>query len=259
MSSLSDRLERLQAGDPGQRVLIALEFFLDSQPESRRELLRIAIEAAAVPHWFDASTLSHLLGLPRSEAESIESLLRTFPMIESFRSRGLAALNVHESTRLAIRKQLYSSQLRRLAILSARTIEVLGDSAEPHIIAERLYHKFIAEPDSAAVECEVLYREWASTASPEVQQTLQAALQELENTGMVAGRPRAHVLLVIGWVSYLRGETARLAQLARTALDISEAAGYAPAIGQALVLLGDVQKENGHVRPALINYQRALE
>lgn len=78
---LEQRLERLRQArsDPQAMALIALDYLLDVQPASKRVELRAAIEAAAIPHWFDANVLAHLLGISESSAREICSELRAFP------------------------------------------------------------------------------------------------------------------------------------------------------------------------------------
>ena len=200
---IEERLHRLTLAqrDPEAMALIALDYLLDVQPAARRAELRAAIEAAAVPHWFDVRLLAHLLDVPKPAARDLCDDLRAFPMIEAFPGRNGGTFNVHETTRNALRKQLRNTDSARLKLLSAKTLDLIRSGNEPNNVAERLYHKLVAQPHDAAEECQELFRGFPNTAHIAVQESVRIALEELERNGMLEGRPRAEALLLIGWVS----------------------------------------------------------
>ena len=258
--SLTSRIERLRLaqGDSQAMALIALDFMLEAQPETQRELLRQAIEAAAVPHWFDASILAHMLQKPSNFIEDIFETLCSFPMVEQFQLRDKSVFNIHETTRLGLRKYLKQNASDRLRLMSARVIETMADDQEPQFVVERLFHTFLADPDKAADECEILFRDWADAERPETEQIFKGALEELKQTGMAAGRAQAQLLLVVGWIRLVRGEDSKLEKLCSNALDLARSSGHSTTIAWALCLQGDSYQNKGNVQKALDNYQEAL-
>ena len=123
------RLERLRQaqGDPSEMALIALDFLLDVQPQP--DILRDAINAAAVPHWFDDVVLAYLLVLPdKAEAVAILNSLQQLPVIEPFIRTDIEAYNVHETTRLALRRRMFQTHRGRLRDLSFNAVTALGKS-----------------------------------------------------------------------------------------------------------------------------------
>src|SRR5215510_4840817 len=70
--------------------------------------LRHALEAAAVPHWFDARILAALGHTQESVAADWVEQLRQLPFVESFAARH--AWNVHEATRVVLRDHLYAAE-----------------------------------------------------------------------------------------------------------------------------------------------------
>ncbi len=104
---------------------------------------------------------------------------------------------------------------------------------------------YAANPDRGATELERLNRDWSGRARPEECYALAAALQELEETGLVAGRARAWILLVIAWTRVDRGETTQLGDTAAEALRLAGAAEDRPAVADAQCLLGEVRQTQG--------------
>jgi tetratricopeptide (TPR) repeat protein len=255
-SLLEERLERLRQArrDPQAMALIALDYLLDIQPAQKRAQLRAAIEAAAIPHWFDAKVLAHLLGISESSGLEICSELRAFPMIEPFPSRNGERYNVHEATRNGLRKNLLKTDSQRLQALSAKTLQVTARGNAAQDIADRLYHKLIARPDEAADECQELFRSFPNTARIETQESVRVALEELTNNDMLTGRPLVETLLLIGWVRYVRGEASQLRSLADRALNLARQIQHDSSIARALCLVADVDEAEGsteHARQAI--------
>jgi hypothetical protein len=90
--------------------------------------LRSALAAAAVPHWCDAGILAELdggsgapgsgapgsgapgSGVPNGSGGDRWARLKRLPVVEPFQARGTDAADVHEASRLAIRKYLADKQ-----------------------------------------------------------------------------------------------------------------------------------------------------
>src|SRR5262245_694235 len=99
---LEDTLSRLRAaeGDPQKLTLATVDIVLAAHEPG----LRAVLETAAVPHWFDASILSALLETDQTTAARWVEQLQRLPMVETFPAHD--AWNVHEATRLALRRRL---------------------------------------------------------------------------------------------------------------------------------------------------------
>ena len=237
-NQLQNRLNRLRQAqnDPQEMALIALEFSSESQQEEEREVVWKAIQASAVVHWFNFDILARLLDTPINNARDIIKKLLMLPMVEPFKAYGESNYNIHETTRLALRKRLFRENPELLSKFSKRAIEEIGNQSEPHFVIERLYHLFIASPDLATEECEKLYRRLTDSAPLKTKQILLNVLQELEATGMVGGQARAEVVLDIGWIRFEQGESIEIDLLANTALSISRETCHVSAIARSLCL-----------------------
>src|SRR5215467_5609174 len=93
-------------GDLGAQLRLAVEYELAARPATERDQLRAALDAAAVLRWFDPASLGHVLALPKTEAQRVVDELASLSSIEGFQRGDRPVYNVHESTRLAWRKQL---------------------------------------------------------------------------------------------------------------------------------------------------------
>jgi hypothetical protein len=58
------RILREAKGDLARISLASVDLLLAEHPESKREKLRVALQVAAVPHWFDEKILGVLLDGP---------------------------------------------------------------------------------------------------------------------------------------------------------------------------------------------------
>src|SRR5262245_49980484 len=119
---LSRELEILQGaqGDPALLALATVDIKYSLLTEIERASLKEALEAAAVPHWCDDDILGALLAVPREEARIRLERLRVLTIVEAFPARGVAAINVHESARLALRRRMAMQAPKRFQQLCAR-------------------------------------------------------------------------------------------------------------------------------------------
>ena len=92
-------------GDPALLALATVDLTFPDLPDGERTALRSALEAAAVPHWCDADILAELIDDSGSPIPGQWARLKELPVVEPFPARGADAGNVHEASRLAIRKQ----------------------------------------------------------------------------------------------------------------------------------------------------------
>ncbi|MGH8566546.1 MAG: hypothetical protein ACREXU_00645 [Gammaproteobacteria bacterium] len=252
MSSIEELLRRLDAAksDTLLQAAIAAESVLLARPETERQPLRAALDAAAVLRWFDVSLLGKLLEVPDEEARTRFEALASVPFVERYRMRDTDLRNIHEATRLGWRKKLADETPAHFHSLSVRAAEGFADDPTPAGRIEWIYHLLSGDPDLGATELEKLNRDWSSSARPQERNALAAALREIEETGLVASRARAWILLVIAWARVERGETTQLGGTAAKALQLARAAEDRPAEAEAQCPLGNLRQAQGNLEEA---------
>ena len=181
-------------GDPHALSAFAAEFALGACPKAEQEPLRVALDAAAVLHWFDEGLLVKMLDITDDEARKRFKGLKALPFVERYLRGKHDLRNVHESTRLGWRKQFAHEQPERFADLSAKAAACFADDFTPAGRIEWIYHLLCGDPERGATELESLDRNWSSCAHPEDRYALSATLRELEDTRLVQGRARVWVL-----------------------------------------------------------------
>jgi len=246
---IDEILSQLQAaqGDPEKLTLATLELVLATHPAT----LRDAFEAASIPHWFDAEILGKLLQIDQAGAEEALEQLRTLPMIESFAARN--GWNVHEATRLALRKQLHDDTPQRFHLLLSRAAECF-EGNDPVSRIETIYHRLLAVPEDAASELEQLWKAWDDAGRYESLQALALALHELIRSNHLTGLARARALVCLGWIR--RGQlTLRNAEeFAREALDIFRRLSNEPGEADVHSQLGDILETAGNLPESLVEF-----
>jgi hypothetical protein len=168
---------------PWQQV----DLLFSGLPDAERVAMRSALEAAAVPHWCDSGILTDLIEASGPAGSGQWARLKKLPIIESFPARGTDAENVHEASRLAIRKRLAETEPARFTLLSRRSARVFELDMRPIGRIEWIYHLLVADPERGAVELEGLDRAWSGTARHEDLAALSAVLTELDTSGILQG------------------------------------------------------------------------
>ena len=150
---------RAAQGDPAALALVPLDLTFAHAPEAERVQLRTALIAASVPHWFDAPFLAALLATSRDEACELMDKLQRLTNVESFPARGDGAWNVHEASRLALRKYLRLKHPTLWQTYAQRAYSHLESRQETHERIEALYHLFAADTVAAIPACQILDRD----------------------------------------------------------------------------------------------------
>jgi hypothetical protein len=179
------RLLESAQGDLQKLALATLDIVLAGQDPR----LRVAVEAAAVPHWFDAAVLAALLPEEADDTAAVVEQLKTLPMVESFPAR--QGLNVHDTTRLALRARLAQEEPTRFVRLSAAAAAYFVGDAPP-LEVERIYHRLSAAPEGAG-ELEALWKRWDEGGRHEALQALGVVLDELAQTTYLTEAAEARV------------------------------------------------------------------
>jgi tetratricopeptide (TPR) repeat protein len=249
---LAEQLKLLQQaqGDPARLALATVDLAFPDLPDGDRATLRSALEAAAVPHWCDATILASLTGVPESTAAEQWTRLRSLPVVEPFPARGEVAGNVHEASRLALRQRLAETDAARLRDLSARALQVFKGNPEPAGRIEWIYHLLLADREAAADELERLDRVWSGTARTEDLAALSAALTELDRAGLLSGRTRVRARLIVAQRDAEVTGAASLGDTANELLRAAKTCDDARLIGDVHCLVGDVAAARGDLPAA---------
>ena len=239
-------------GDPDQLALVTLDIVLQGQ----RTDFRLAFEAAAVPPWFDARILAALLEVDEATAADYVTRLQALPMVESFAARG--GWNVHETTRLAVRRRLARHELVRLQELSASAAACFTDDDEVSRI-EQIYHRLLAEPESGAAELDTLWKKWHRSGRHEPLQALAVALDDLLRADLLSGNARARALVCVGCIRQGRLPLSDAEKMAREALELFDASGDPEGRMAARDQFGDVSESFGNLQGALPAYRECQQ
>ena len=216
-----------------------------------------AFYAACVVWWFDASRLSFLLDVSNLEGAKMLISLKEFSFVERWSPQQPDRYNIHEATRLGIRKALYKSDKDILRDLSARAASMSSQESVGRI--ESTYHLLVADPSAGATALEKLDRELNDSGRHAERQSLATVVTELERTRLVDGLARAKVILCYSELRSSRGEIARMEQEALLALSLAQAADPGSSTtARARGLLGDIYKARGDLAAAQRSFEECL-
>jgi hypothetical protein len=231
-------------------------------PDDERRSLRSALEAAAIPHWCDAAILAALADSDFPSGRQW-TFLKKVSVVEPFPARGADAGNVHEASRLAIRKHMSETQKEKFIEFSAKAARVFEHDMRPIGRIEWAYHLLVADPERGAVELDNLDRAWWGTAHHEDLAALSVALTELDASQLLQGRALVRARLVVAQRQVDIASAASLGNRANQLLQAARAIDDAPLIGDAYWLIGDVAQARGDLAAAgqayadcLATYQR---
>jgi tetratricopeptide (TPR) repeat protein len=250
----AEQLKILEAaqGQPGALALALIDITFHALPESERRELKEALQAAAVPHWVTPTILAHLLEVSEDIAAERLARLRQLTVMEPFRARGEGACNVHESTRLALRQQLWIDEQTRTTFiaLSARAWQWFAQQPDPAERIEALYHHFIADPQTAAADWDKLNR---ALHQPQHRQSTATSLSEHLSAQMLSGTAQSAALLALGWWRCSRGENSGLLAQAEQSMALAGDDTWLEA--DASCLKGQALQNRGELAAALQAYE----
>ena len=250
----AEQLKILEAaqGQPGALALALIDITFHALPESERRELKEALQAAAVPHWVTPTILAHLLEVSEDIAAERLARLRQLTVMEPFRARGEGACNVHESTRLALRQQLWIDEQTRTTFiaLSARAWQWFAQQPDPAERIEALYHHFIADPQTAAADWDKLNR---ALHQPQHRQSAATSLSEHLSAQMLSGTAQSAALLALGWWRCSRGENSGLLAQAEQSMALAGDDTWLEA--DASCLKGQALQNRGELAAALQAYE----
>jgi tetratricopeptide (TPR) repeat protein len=256
-------LIREAQGDPALLAFATVDLTFSGLPEAERLALRSALAAAAIPHWCDAGILAELdggSGAPDSDAPDSGApngsggdrwaRLKRLPVVEPFQARGTDAADVHEASRLAIRKYLADKQRDRFIALSSRAVAVFETDTSDAGRIERIYHLLVADPDRAATELGDSDLGWYSSRSDEDLAALATVLAELDTARLLSGRALVRARLVVAQYRADRTGAAAVTDLADDLLKAARATGDEQLTGDAWSLASDAAEARGDLAAA---------
>ena len=256
---LREQLRVLQAakGDPARLSLATVDLAYPALTEAERADIKAALEAAAIPHWFDEAILAGLLGIPTSEGAARLARLQGLKVVEAFPARGPSAANVHEATRLALRKRMTADDPAGFLLASRRAADRFASDSTPTGRIEWVYHLLWSDSERGATELERLHRDWMRRGHPEDRYALAVALQEVLDSSSIQGRARLWATLVTVWSQVDRGNIAELADVAAGAVRLARDLRDLSAEGNAECLLGDMFEAQGKESEAFAAFVRS--
>ncbi|MEN9575198.1 MAG: hypothetical protein RL514_3053 [Verrucomicrobiota bacterium] len=252
--TLAERIAEIEAAaqTPGGLTLRSVARMTEGQPDLAR-----ALDAAAVPHWWDAARLAQVLDTDLApQAEDWAKRLRELSVVEPFLSRP-GASNVHEVTRQALRARLHEEG--KLPELSARVLRALGPvaaDAPPAELIERLHHQLLAEPEAGAEALERQWRAWDTHGRWAALNDLAAALEEI--LPHLAPPARARALLRRADIRKISRPASELASQAEECFRLFSQLGNERGMAQALTGQADALAVQGRPDEARQAHQHAL-
>lgn len=227
-------------------------------PEKLQTDLKAALEAAAIPRWCDPALLAAVLGISPVESADRIAHLRRLDMVEPVPAYGEHAVRVPEASRQLLRRIMATVEPSRFRALSLRTANCFRDQPAAAARIEWIFHLLCGDPDRGASELAMLDQDWTERGRTGEREALAAVLRELEDPGVLAGRARAWVLLVMAWTHEAKAETLPWAALGETALQAARGAGDSAAEAEALCLIGDARKVQSRFEEADAAYREFL-
>ncbi len=145
-------LQKLKAAESW----VVTEDLLESLPTD----LAKALQAAAIPHWFNANILSALCPDLSAKSEELYRQLQELSCVEVFTERGH---NVHELTRNQLLDYLCLTDSEQFRTLSEKAAEYFAESDRLEMQIEWIYHLVAAYPLKGIKEFTSLIQKWNDT------------------------------------------------------------------------------------------------
>jgi tetratricopeptide (TPR) repeat protein len=253
--SINQFLAQIEAAkdDPVRRALSTLDAVLASRGQA---VLWPIVEAAAIPHWFDAKLLACCTETDCKLSKDTFGQLCALPMVERFSARG--GMNVHARTRLALRHHLQRTDPDRFRHLSIRAASCF-EGELPHSRIEALYHLLVAAPQQGVDALRQLYELWNAAGRHESLQSLAIALEELLHSSSLAPIARAQSILRY---CIIRGESLPAQQtetLGREAQAVLADSDNKADLCDCINLVGLALERQGRLGEALEQYRLEID
>jgi tetratricopeptide (TPR) repeat protein len=200
MSNFDELLRKLQnAESESAREWIALSFNLDTQAE----IIREALSAASIPHWFNLSMLNSLVDSKLTE-ESFQELTN-LPYVEEFPGYGW---NIHEKTRLLLITDLISKDKNKFKIYSRKAASWCRKfySAKMEWRAEACYLSLLSEERSSLETFIQTAANWLNQGQFTLVEALTRNILDAADNQWLSEKPAAWAWYFYGRVSSIFGK-----------------------------------------------------
>ncbi len=236
-------------GNPELLALATLDFVLSEYPPD----IRLLVESAAIPRWFDHEILARMRGWKSEPTADDWATLIELPFIESFQAK--RGFNVHQVTRLALRRKIRTENPARFKRLSTIAAEIWnGEDTSTRV--EHIYHQLSASPLDGSDLLEKTYWKWRRAGKLERVQQLGAVLDELA-TFPLADFAKGRVLLIRGCARQSRIPLNELQDTVNEAIGLLVQTGPQSSLADAYFVLGTISEKKGELRAALASFQTA--
>lgn len=213
------------------------------------------LEAAAIPHWFDADMLFRLLETDATKANKWLELLIQLPMVESYAAR--RAWNVNETTRLTIRTKLAKTNSKQFKTLTGRCADYFSGSEDTQRI-EQIYHLLASSETVADNQLLDLYHDLRRAGRYDAQHALALVLEELLQSNLMNSVNLARTMVVRGWILGRRMSLLQADAQARQAIYLFVEAGDEYGEAEARKWLGSTLQSEGRLKDAVLQFRSQM-
>ena len=248
-----DFLSKLQNANQAEREWIVMEFSL----QNLSEILRQAVWAAAIPHWFDRDFLNAILVNPLKDSDF--ETLKELSFVEVFPERGF---NIHERSRKLLLDKLSSTNKARYQKLSKRAAAYCTKQDESVTAwrVETLYHGLLANNTRAKDDFINQGFNWLNSFQYDKLENLTKVVLDAVNSGFVTVEVAATAAYFQAKldVFYSRYSSAQnfLQQGLRQKTNKILTAHCIITLGEVYYLLADEKQALNHFQRALVRYQK---
>ena len=245
-------------GDDEKITLATVEIAAPSQATGLQNLVREAIYAAAVPHWFDEKILAALLnGTTPETASQLYRILKDFSFVEDFPR--YQACSIHERARSHLLAFLNRESPEKYQLYSSRCFEYFAAGTTPQELIEAAYHQLVAAPDVGADTIGILYDQWSQSGAWETLQAMAAPLDERLRSRRLEDLALAAPLVVVASIRAPYQSLAKTQPLLDQALEIYRRLRDARQESVVLDKLGVIQQARGDLEGAQRSYEASME
>jgi tetratricopeptide (TPR) repeat protein len=241
-------LTRLQTTSESERDWLVMEFSL----QNLSEVLRQAVWAAAIPHWFDHAYLNAVLGFPLKDQDF--KALTELSFIEVYPERGF---NVHERSRDLLLDYLWKNNKNRYQKLSKQAAAFCKkqDQTIATWRVETLYHGLLANNATAKKSFIDQGLHWNNSFKYDSLENLTRVVLAAVNTGQLNGE-------VTAWAAFLQARLDIIYSRYSSAQDFLQKAlkqkNSLQLTANCFKYLGDVHYFQSDYHQAYDYYQKAL-
>lgn len=229
----------VEAGSNDAKITAAtIDLAVSAFPERQQALLRSAVLAAAVPHWFDDKIVASLLNVSPKVAKRLVNSMQGFSFVERHLPR--EAWNIHERTRDHILREMFRNDVERYRLLSARAVLHFQKVKRPEYQLEAAYHLIVAEKVMTKDWVHGLIVGWRQQGDLESGEVFARLLEEHISGNRLEGLNLARALAAVATLKRSSQPATRTIELLKQGIKEFEKLGDLHGAGAELDQLGAV-------------------